>query len=249
MTEYFSPAPPRVLAHRGLALDVPENTLAAFTAARAVGATHLETDAHVTRDGHAVLWHDPTLERFDGDTVRIAELTLEQVRARSVDGHGIATLAEALDAFEGVPFNIDLKVGAAVDPVVEAIERANATDRVLLASFTEPAIARAVRTLPGVARGASRERMMQALLGIELGSERLVARALRGVDALQIPPTSAGLTLVSPKRLAALRRHVREIHVWTVNDPAEMVALLDAGIQGLVTDRADLAVPLVNVRR
>jgi glycerophosphoryl diester phosphodiesterase len=62
---YLDPPRPRVLAHRGLALDAPENTLLAFASAAAVGATYIETDVHVTRDGVAVIAHDPTLRRGD----------------------------------------------------------------------------------------------------------------------------------------------------------------------------------------
>ena len=61
---YFSPAPPRVLAHRGLAIDAPENTLLAFAKALAVGVTHVETDVHVSADGVAMISHDPDLRRL-----------------------------------------------------------------------------------------------------------------------------------------------------------------------------------------
>lgn len=157
-------------------------------------------------------------------------------------------MVEALDAFPTARFNIDLKVGGVVEPVVAAIRRTRSRSRVLLASFGEARLARAVRLLPGVARSASSERIAAALLGIELGRDRLVARALDGVAALQIPVRQAGLTLVAPKRLAAFRRHVREVHVWTINDVDTMRELLARGIDGIVTDRADLAVPVVQGR-
>lgn len=241
---YFDPAPPRVLAHRGLALRAPENTLAAFRAALEAGATHLETDAHASADGHAVLWHDPDLGRFDGSSARIAELSLEQLRRRRVDGHAIPTLAEALEAFPGARFNIDLKSAGAVPAVAAALEDAAAGDRVLVASFSERNLAAFRRRLPRVAVSASRWRVLRALLAVELGCEAMLARALRGVAALQIPERAAGITLVAPGRLAAFKRHVREVHVWTVNEPERMRRLLAAGVDGLVTDRADLAAPI-----
>ena len=242
---YFEPAPPRVLAHRGLALSAPENSLAAFAAALEVGATHIETDAVASADGVAVLWHDPTLERFDGSDTRVDAESFA-VLQRRVDAAsrstGLASLVEALDAFPNARFNIDVKSAAAVVPVANAVRAAGAASRVLLTSFSE-ARARAVwKLVPDAARSATRDRLIAALVAIELGSERLLARALRGIDALQVPERAAGLTITHPKRLRAVRRYVREVHVWTVNAPADMRRLWDGGIDGIVTDRADLAV-------
>lgn len=240
----FDPRPPRVLAHRGLAKDVPENTLAAFQAAIDAGARHLETDAHASSDGHAVLWHDPGLERFDGSGTRIARSTLAELRERRSAGHALCTAEEALRAFPGVTFNIDIKDRRAAAPLAAAIERAGAQRRVLVASFSERNLAAFRRLLPEVAVSVSRWRVLCALLAIELRHEGLLARALRGVSAVQIPERAAGLTLTSARRLAAFKRHVREVHVWTVNDPADIRRLLSSGADGIVTDRADLAVPI-----
>ena len=72
---YFSPALPRVLAHRGLAVDAPENTLLAFAHALAIGVEHLETDVHASRDGVAVIAHDADLDRVAGIPGRVGERT------------------------------------------------------------------------------------------------------------------------------------------------------------------------------
>lgn len=245
---YFDPAPPRILAHRGLALDAPENSLAAFRAALDAGATHLETDAHGTADGVAVLWHDPTLARFDGTDRAVEGSTWPVLRrlassaAGGIEGHGLTTLADALAAFPEARFNIDVKSASAVEPVARAILDADASDRVLLTSFAESRARAAWRLVPDAARGATRERIATALLAIELDSDGLLARALNGVDALQVPERAGGLTLTHPKRLRAMRRHVREVHVWTVNDECDMGRLWGSGVDGLVTDRTDLAV-------
>lgn len=247
MSRYFEPAPPRILAHRGLAVGrAGENTLAAFAAALDAGATHLETDAHASSDGVAVLWHDPTLERFDGSDVGVGRSPWAELRRREAAGGPLCTLAEALDAFADARFNIDVKSRAAVEPVAAAIGACRAADRVLLTSFRETRAAAAWRLVPGAARSATSERTAAALLAIELGDERLLARALRGIDAVQVPERRAGLTLTHPKRVRAMRRHVREVHVWTVNDPADMRRLWRAGIDGLVTDRADLAAAVLD---
>ena len=138
MTRFFEPPRPRVLAHRGLAIDVPENTLLAFERAVAVGAAYIETDVHASADGVAILAHDPDLMRVAGLGARIGELTAaELARVGLGAGQGLVPLAEALDAFAGIRFNIDVKDPAAVEPTARAVRAAAAVDRVLVSSFSE----------------------------------------------------------------------------------------------------------------
>lgn len=242
VTAYFEPAPPRILAHRGLALDAPENTLAAFRAALDAGATHLETDAHATADGVAVLWHDPTLARFDLTEREIARERWPSLQRLESRGQTLTTVPDALTAFPEARFNIDIKTLAVAVPVAEAVLAAGATDRVLLTSFSEARARAAWRLVPGVAKSATSPRMVLALFAIEFASASVLRRALDGIDAIQVPERRLGLTLTHEKRLRAFRRHVREVHVWTVNDPADMVRLWHGGVDGIVTDRTDLAV-------
>lgn len=99
---YFSPAKPRIFAHRGLAepLNLDENTIPAFQAAIDHGATHLESDTQATSDGHAVLFHDPDLKRVAGIDALVSELTLTEVsEIRLANGGTIPTLFEALTHF------------------------------------------------------------------------------------------------------------------------------------------------------
>ncbi|NLT26000.1 MAG: glycerophosphodiester phosphodiesterase [Microbacteriaceae bacterium] len=241
---YFDPALPRLLAHRGYAAEAPENTIAAFEAAMALGVRHIETDAHVTADGVAVLWHDPTLERWDGSRHRIDRLTLAELQEREIGGHGISTVAEALWALPGARFNIDVKDPRAVEPVADAIEWVDACRRVLVTSFEERS-ARALRErLPEAYHGASTRTVVRAVIADARRNERALKRALEGIDAVQIPPRFGRLDLVTPRRIAAYRRHVREVHVWTINDPVEMRRLVGLGVDGIVTDRVDRAVEL-----
>ena len=81
---YFDGPTPRVIAHRGLTIAAPENTLRAFRAALDAGATHLETDVHATVDGVAVLLHDADLLRVTGDPRKVAAVTLEDVQRLSL---------------------------------------------------------------------------------------------------------------------------------------------------------------------
>ncbi|MFT4029812.1 MAG: glycerophosphodiester phosphodiesterase family protein [Protaetiibacter sp.] len=246
---YLSPAPPRVLAHRGLALNAPENTLLAFQHAVDVGATHLETDVHGSADGVAMISHDPGLSRLAGSAVRIAQLSSAELRRVPLGaGQGYCSLAEALDAFPGIRFNIDVKSADAISGTVRAVRDAGASDRVLIGSFSHSRRLAVVSGLPGVATSISARGAVPAVHAARAGALRVLARVLRGVDAVQLPPTVAGASVVTERAIRSFHAVGVEVHIWTINDHAEMRRLLELGVDGIVTDRADLAVPLVAAR-
>lgn len=243
---YFSPARPRVFAHRGLALEAPENTLLAFAHALAIGVEYLETDVHATADGHAVIAHDEDLVRVAARSVRVDQLRMSELRKVDLgEGQNFCSLAEALDGFPEARFNIDVKSMAAVAPTIEVIEALSAHDRVLVTSFDEKRRAAIVAGLPGVPTSASGARFARALVGGKIGLSPAVAFALRGIDAVQIPEKAAGMRLTTPKMISRLHAAGVEVHVWTINDPVRMRELLDLGVDGIVTDRADLALEVV----
>jgi glycerophosphoryl diester phosphodiesterase len=243
---YLSPAPPRVFAHRGLATEVPENTLLAFAAAVSAGARYVETDVHASADGACVIAHDPDLTRVAGRTARVDSLTLAELRAVDLgQGQSFCTLEEALAAFPDTRFNIDVKSAAAVGPVVRAITRAGASHRVLVSSFSESRRSRALRGLPLVVSSASARRFAIALVAGKLGLQPIVNVVLRGLVAVQVPERALGLSITTPPMIARLHRAGVEVHIWTVNDPERMTQLLDLGVDGIVTDRVDLALAVV----
>lgn len=234
---------PRILAHRGLAIEAPENTLAAFRAAVAVGATHVESDVRVSADGVAMLAHDATLARVSGDARAIASTPARTLQSLDLGrGHGVPTLADALAGFGDVRWNLDLKVPEAVEPAARAIHEAGATDRVLVTSFDDATRARAVAALPGVATSASRGVMVRALVAIRLRRRAVLRRILAGIAAVQVPERMGRVRIVDARSVAAFHAAGVEVHVWTVNEPAEMRRLVALGVDGIVTDRADLAV-------
>ncbi|NRD26087.1 glycerophosphodiester phosphodiesterase family protein [Frigoribacterium sp. VKM Ac-2836] len=226
--------------------------MSAFALAVSAGATYVETDVHATRDGIAVISHDPDLTRLTGRDQRLLDLDLSDVRAVRLDGeHEIPTLDEALDAFPETRFNIDLKSDEAVAPAVRAIARVRATDRVLITSFDHRRRRRAVRALPGVATSASSRGIAAAMAAGLVPFPRLrrslVRRALVGCGAVQVPERKGPVRIVTSARVAEWAALGVETHVWTVNDPTDMARLLAVGVHGIVTDRADLA--LEEVRR
>lgn len=243
---YLSPATPRVLAHRGLAIEAPENTMLAFLKALSVGVEYLETDVHVSQDGVAVIAHDADLIRVAGRAVRVDQLTMAELRRINLgNGQGFCSLAEVLDAFPSARFNIDIKADSALAPAVEAIRAAGAIDRVLIASFNDRRRRAAVQQLPGVATSASLRASTVAFIALRLKLRFLARMALRDVDAVQLPERLRGVRVVTPTLVASMHSLGVEVHVWTVNDAASMARLLGFGVDGLVTDRSDLAMDLI----
>jgi glycerophosphoryl diester phosphodiesterase len=230
-----------VLAHRGLAIEAPENTLLAFAKALAVGVTHVETDVHVSADGVAMISHDPDLRRLVGRRVAVDHLTSQELRRIDLGwGQNYCSLAEALDGFPDVRFNIDIKIGGAVQPTVDAIRAAGATRRVLVGSFNPRRRLAATRMLPGVATSISARGAVAAVAAARRGTLASLRRILRDVQAVQLPESVLRMRAFTPRTIAAFHAAGVEIHAWTINDPAAMDRLLALGVDGLVTDRADL---------
>ena len=247
---YFTPAPPRVLAHRGLALDAPENTLLAFLHAVNAGATHIETDVHGSADGVAMISHDPDLRRVAGRDVRVAQLTASELRRVPLgEAQGFCSLAEALDAFPETRFNIDVKSADAIPGTVQVIRDLRATERVLIGSFSTSRRRAVVRQLPGVATSLSASGVLPAVHAARSGAVGALTRMLRGIDAVQLPAVVVGVASMTPRSVRSFHEAGVEAHVWTVNDPEMMVCLLDMGVDGIVTDRADLALAILEERR
>lgn len=231
-------------------MEAPENTQLAFDRALAAGATHIETDVHASKDGIAVICHDAELDRIASTSASVAELTFAELSALTLpNGQRLISLSEALASLPDAHFNIDVKDARAVAPTAEAVLAADATSRVLITSFSERRRRDTVRLLPGVASSASASRFALAVVAAKLGLSPVVRRALRGLVAVQVPQRAGPLRITTPRVIRAMHRAGVEVHVWTVNDEHEMTSLLDLGIDGLVTDRTDLAVPLVAARR
>jgi glycerophosphoryl diester phosphodiesterase len=218
----------------------------AFVKAMALGITHLETDVHATLDGVAVICHDADLKRTAGRDVRIDQLTLAQLRRIDLgDGQTFSTLAELLDAFPECRVNIDIKSMAAAAPASAAIIKANAVKRVLITSFNDKRRRAATDRMPGVATSASAPSFVAAFIAARIGLAGISRFALRHVDAVQIPERIALFRTVTPRTVRIFHSAGVEIHVWTVNSAAAMRRLFAHGVDGIFTDRADIAVSVL----
>ncbi|WP_029149890.1 glycerophosphodiester phosphodiesterase family protein [Microbacterium indicum] len=244
---------PRVFAHRGLVTDemradgILDNSVAAIAAAEAAGAVYVESDCHLTADGEVVLFHDSDLARVADDPRRIADVRLDELEEIMSGIGGLPTLAGALDDFPGVRFNIDVKAEGAAEPAGRII--APHADRVLVTSFSDDrrleALAAARRAGGSPATSGGTGVVARALLAAQLGARRRAVRLLREVDALQIPERQKGVPVVTDRLIAAAHEAECEIHVWTVDEEADMRRLVGRGVDGIVTDRADLALAVL----
>jgi glycerophosphoryl diester phosphodiesterase len=240
---YLDGPKPRVIAHRGLALDAPENTLAAFQAASLVGADILETDVHLSKDGQVVLAHDPDLRRLTGRAGMVSDYTAAQLADIDLGGgHGFALLVEALQLLPGARFNIDLKEPAVIDAFVDVITQMKAHERVLIASFDEKTRKTATEKLPGVPSSATPPHVLEGKLRSWLGLPADSWQVPPTMVALQVPTTRFGLSLVTPSLIRTAHTKGLEVHVWTIDDAPTMNRLWDMGVDGIVTDHSDVAV-------
>lgn len=247
-----------MLAHRGFvsvdaaARGIVENSAQAVADAVAAGAQFVESDCHLTRDGTVVLFHDDNLQRVLGDPRMLLEVDVDELRTLMAPRGGLITLAEALERYPATRFNIDVKADIAA-PLVGPIIALH-TERVLLTAFSDRRRRRAMASIMQAGArqpaAASPGRGGVAMLVVAgwLGWGRLARRALRGIDALQIPERQGLLRVLSPRLLAVAHALGVEVQVWTINDVESMRRLLDAGVDGLVTDRADVALKLVAER-
>ncbi len=243
---YLDHPGPLALAHRGVTRDAPENSMAAFAAAAELGYSYVETDVRATADGECVTIHDANLDRVIRTTADDPVGTLTASRLHRLVGDAVPRLVDVLSAWPSLRLNVDVKSAAAVAPFVRAVEAAGAHDRVLVASFSDRR-RRAVQRL--VTRGGARRRLaaspgaaVSTALAAAVAARAPVAvvqGVLRGVDCVQLPPRAAGRALVTRRLVAAVHATGRQVHVWTVDDPGEMEYLLDLGVDGVVTDRAD----------
>ena len=239
MTGYLDP-PFAALAHRGFSRDGLENSMAAFAAAVDLGYRYVETDAHATADGVAVALHDATLDRTTDGHGHVRDLPWREVRRARIGGvEPVPLLEDLLGSFPDVRVNIDVKEPAGIFPVAEVIERTRSHDRVLVASFSAARRRATQRRLTRpVATSAGTTEIARFALDARLG--RSLRWLAERVDCLQVPATAGRLTLVDDRTVAAAHAAGLKVHVWTVNEPAEMVRLIDLGVDGLISDRADL---------
>ncbi|MCB8908182.1 MULTISPECIES: glycerophosphodiester phosphodiesterase [unclassified Streptomyces] len=234
---YLDHPTPLPFAHRGGTANGLENTAAAFRRAAAAGYRYFETDVHTTSDGALVAFHDATLDRVTDASGRIGDLPWAAVREARVAGkEPLPLFADLLDEFPEARWNVDLKAESALRPLVDLIREKDAWDRVCVGSFTEARIARA-QQLAGPRLATSFG--VRGVIGLRLRSFGIPAAVRAGAIAAQVPERQGGIPVVDRRFVREAHARGLQVHVWTVNDPARMNALLDLGVDGIMTDQLE----------
>ncbi|MEU6149301.1 glycerophosphodiester phosphodiesterase family protein [Actinosynnema sp. NPDC047251] len=246
---YLSGPHPRPYAHRGWHLDDldgMENSLAAFRRATTEGYRYLETDVHATADGVVVVHHDDTLDRTTDGVGPVAGQPWSAVSRAKVGGREPVTrLADLLEELPDALLNIDVKADHAVGPVIDLLRATDTLHRVCLASFSDARLAR-LRRLAGPDLLTS---MGPRSAGSLWATGRVPALRLPVTGRIaQVPATQGRLTVVDERFVRAAHRRGLEVHVWTIDTAEQMTALLDIGVDGLVSDRPDVLRDVLKAR-
>lgn len=224
-----------VIAHRGASGHAPENTMAAFRKAVALGATFIETDLQLSRDAHFVAVHDETVNRTTSGCGSVHDLTLAELReldagswfGSEFSGERIPTLEEILQFSKknDVVFYLEMKPSGAwggEHAVVAALRESGEIPRAVVISF-DPSMVLNVHTIdPTVMTGLLCDGQLEKPVekALEIGARQL---AVRG-------------DLVTPALLEQARKKDLQVVCWTINHPAHMRLLIEAGVHGIMSD-------------
>ena len=253
-SSFRTPGRPLVFAHRGGRAIGPENTLVGFDLGVANGADGMELDVHLSRDGRVVVCHDPTIDRTTDAQGSLADRTAAELAALNATMRygtdlehawtgaraGIPTLDDVLVRYPEARVIVEIKDGteACAAAVVDSVRRARALDRVCVGSFSLLALqsvrAREPHMITGAARTEGQWALYRSWIGVSPG--RVPYRAF------QVPEQAGRLKVVTPRFVRLAHKVDIAFHVWTVNEEPDMRRLFDWGVDGIITDRPDVAV-------
>ena len=227
-----------IIAHRGASGHAPENTLAAFKKAVALGAAFIETDLQLTRDAHFVAIHDDTLDRTTNGEGKVHDRTLAELRkldagswfGSQFTGERIPTLEETLEFSKknDVVFYLELKPGGSwggEHALIGALRESGEIPRSVIISFESAILANLRKIEPTIMTGVLYDGQLVDPLdtALQVGARQIVVRA----------------DLVTPWMLSEARRKDLQVVCWTVNHPAHIRQLKAAGVDGIMSDYPD----------
>ncbi|MFJ8234477.1 glycerophosphodiester phosphodiesterase [Ureibacillus sp. NPDC094379] len=256
---------PIVLAHRGGLQLAPEHTMIAFEKAYELGVDGFEIDIRLTKDEEIIVFHDDTVNRTTNGFGYVKDFTLKELKELNAgfyfedlegntpykeDQISIVTLRELLVTFPDTYVNIDMKddpdtyEGSLIPSKLwRLIEELGVEDRVVVTSFYSEQIDRFnLYAQNHVALGAGENDVRKAFTAFSSQFRHLYHPK---VDVFQIPTKSGVFSLDSSKFISFLNNLNIPVHYWVINDEETMRRLIENGAQGIVTDRPDLAVPLL----
>jgi glycerophosphoryl diester phosphodiesterase len=233
-----------ITAHRGASREAPENSLSALRRAIEHKADYAEIDVHVTADGIPIVVHDEDFQRLAGDARRPGEMTLDEVRRidigsrfdRAFAGERVATLAEAIETVrDKLKLNIELKPTKTdrdqlARAVAEVIREKRFENDCFVTSLDRQAVEIAKQRNPRLRTGA------------------IVSAAVGDVTRLKVDVLSVRTGLITDALLERAHRAGREVHAWTIDDPAVIGRLIDRGVDGIITNDPAAAVAVRSQR-
>nr|WP_218847299.1 glycerophosphodiester phosphodiesterase [Psychromicrobium silvestre] len=245
-------AVPLAFAHRGYSPDgiAVENSLLAFGSALEQGFDYLETDLRTSSDGVLMAFHDESLDRATDGTGKFSEKSAVELASLRIGGlEPIPSFEEMVTAFPSARINFDIKDRASVRPLIEVIEKYSLHERICVASFSDR---RRRAVLSKLSKATTSSGGMASIAAFVLLSGWLPRRWLRhilhDVNCLQLPVTWGPFRLVTEGSVRRAHLLGMKLHVWTINDRAKMHALFDLGVDGVMTDRADLLAEVMRER-
>ncbi|BDG08707.1 glycerophosphodiester phosphodiesterase [Anaeromyxobacter paludicola] len=257
MKPYLDLPGPWLVAHRGGSRLAPENTLAAFDVAARLGADAFELDVRLTREGALVVFHDEDTRRVTGAPGRVRDRSLAALKALDAGfaftpdggrtfpfrGRGVAvpTLREVLDAHPATRVNVEVKdvEPEAAEALVRVVREAGAVERVCLGSFDDAQGERIRALLPQACHFIPEQAGTAHVLASRCGADPASCPA--GWDVADLPlRTESGIEVADATTVAWFHARGLAVFVWTVDEEADMRAVLAAGADGVMTDRPDL---------
>ncbi len=233
----------KVTAHRGSSFNAPENTLSAIERAIEDGAHYAEIDVQTTADGQVVVFHDSDFMRMAKSDRKVSEMTLKEIRQFDVgswfspdfEGERVPTLSEAISlARDRIKLNIELKVTADVnelaDAVVNILHDEKFVDESLVTSLNYNVLVRVHKQDPEIRTGF------------------IVARSIGNIAGLDVDAIVVESQLATRLQVLSVQGKDKELHVWTVNHPVNMVKFIEIGVDNILTDRPEVLAQILKER-
>lgn len=255
-----------VIAHAGALHLAPANTMAAFENAYDMGVDILEYDVHITEDGHLVTIHDDTVDRTTNGSGRVNDMTLEEIQSLDAgytfedldgeysyrgEGVRVPTVEEVLTSFPDTRHLIELKDTndeerweEMIQEMWRLVEEHGMHDNVMIASFTH-SINERFQEVSGdtVAIGGGEEAVRPFVERHILFLNGLVNP---NADAFQLPTEQEGFNLTGWNILNGARKRNMHVYYWTINDEETMRDLIEKGAHGIITDRPDILLDILD---
>ncbi|WP_223702661.1 glycerophosphodiester phosphodiesterase [Sutcliffiella deserti] len=262
---FFKNSRPLVIAHQGGELLAPSNTMIAFKQAADMGVDVIETDIHITKDGHLVAIHDATVDRTTNGSGAVADLTLTEIQALdagyhfqdlngnlSYRGQGayIPTVEEMFQEFGDMRIEIEIKDSNPPEQYEEIAEKLwkltekyGMEDKLLVASFDQEIIQMFDNYTNGrVATAGGRQEITQFVIFQKIFMRNLYSPK---VDSFQVPLEQSGIDLTNQRLIRDAKRTGLQVHYWTIDDKETMQYLIERGADGIITNRPDLMLELL----